>query len=73
MRNTFRTGSMAIVRAEMIFLSDLTRPKSRMTRRARRIRTMPVGSLVMTVEMRLIVMMKVSSMFHAFLINGRNQ
>ena len=41
--------------------AHLTRPKMRMTRRARRTRTKPVGSLVTTMERRDMMTMKESS------------
>ncbi len=73
MRKTLRTGRMAMLRAVMIFLSDLTRPKRRMTRRARRTRTTPVDLLVTAVETRLMMTTKASRMLHGLVMKGRNQ
>ena len=73
MRNTFMTGISAMDSAEMIFLSDLTRPKSLMTRRARRMRTMPVGWLVTMSDMTDMATMKVSSRLQGFWTKGWNQ
>ena len=72
-RNTFSTGASASDSAEIIFLSDLTRPKRRMTRRARRMRTMPVGWLVTMSDMRDMATMKASNRLQAFWMKGRNQ
>ena len=52
---------------------DLTRPKSRMTRRARRMRTMPVGWLVTMSDMTDMATMKASSRLQGFSKKARNQ
>ena len=52
---------------------DLTRPKSRMTRRARRMRTMPVGWLVTMIDIIDMATMKVSSRLQGFSKKARNQ
>ena len=61
MTKTLTTGTMARERAEMILRREWKRPKRRMTRRARRTRTKPVGSLVTTMERRDMMTMKESS------------
>ena len=61
MTNTLRTGTMASVIAEMILRNEWKRPNNRMTRRARRTRTKPVGSLVTAMESRDMPTMKESS------------
>ena len=73
MRKTLSTGASASERAEMILRSDLTRPKRRMTRRARKMRTMPVGWLVTMSDMTDMATMKVSSRLQAFWMKGWNQ
>ena len=52
---------MARVMAEMILRREWKRPKRRITRRARRDRTKPVGSLVTAMERRDMITMKQSS------------
>mmetsp|Transcript_37886 Transcript_37886/g.100823 ORF Transcript_37886/g.100823 Transcript_37886/m.100823 type:complete len:221 (-) Transcript_37886:414-1076(-) len=73
MRKTLSTGTMELLRAWMIFLRDLTRPKRRMTRRARRMRTMPVGWLVTIRERIDMVTMKTSSQFQGSTMKGLHQ
>ena len=53
--------------------AHLTRPKMRMTRRARRTRTTPVGWLVTTVERRDVMTMTASSMLQPLVTKARNQ
>ncbi len=73
MQNTLRTGSSAIVSAEMILRSDGTRRKSRRMRKARRMRTMPVfwsgtrrGTMDMTTT-------KASTWLQTSVMKGQNQ
>jgi len=73
MRSTLKTGSIAMVSAVMIFLKDRIRPKRRMTRRARRARTMPVGLLVAAAAATLMTTTMVSRMLHGLVTKGRNQ
>ena len=73
MRKTLRTGSTAAERAATIFLRDLTRPKMRMTRRARRMRTIWLELLDRTVERRLETTTIVSDRLQTLVRKGLSQ
>jgi hypothetical protein len=73
MRKAFIMGTMEAVRAEIIFLRALRRPKRRMTRKARMRRRMVMGMSTGPRATRDMSTTKASSMLHALCRKGRSQ